>query len=196
MQGLADGYFVLPYTISDYLARVGANKPDPESAPFKETLESVVAMRDRFLNNKGKQSTRSFHIRLGKVMWDKCGMARNKEGLEQALREILEIRREFWEDVRVPGDGESINVELERAGRIADFLEFGELMCHDALRREESCGGHFREEHQTDDGEALRDDDNFSHVSIWEHQGDDQKPKEEREPLDYEFVARSTRSYK
>lgn len=197
MQGLADGYFVLPYTISDYLARSGpGSKPDPESEPFRSVEDQVRERTNQLLHNKGKQSARVFHQRLGKVMWEQCGMARNKEGLEKAIREIPEIRKEFWEDVRVPGEGDNINTELERAGRIADFLEFGELMCRDALQREESCGGHFREEHQTEDGEALRDDDKFAHVSVWEYQGADKEPIEHREVLDYEFVDFSTRSYK
>ncbi len=197
MQGLADGYFVLPYTISDYLARSGpGSKPDPESEPFRSVEDQVRERTNKLLHNKGKQSARVFHQRLGKVMWEQCGMARNKEGLEKAIREIPEIRKEFWEDVRVPGEGDNINTELERAGRIADFLEFGELMCRDALQREESCGGHFREEHQTEDGEALRDDDKFAHVSVWEYQGADKDPIEHREVLDYEFVDFSTRSYK
>jgi len=168
MQGLADGYFVAPYTVADYLARTGAGAPDPESAPFKEAREGVEDKLKKLLAVQGKTSARSIHMELGKVMWENCGMARSEESLTKALELIPQLREKFWNDVKVTGQGKQLNVELERAGRIADFIEFAELLCTDALDRDESCGGHFRVEHQTDEGEALRHDDKFAHVSVWE----------------------------
>ncbi len=197
MQGLADGYFVLPYTIPHYLADVPRTEAPSIDAPeFVEAEQDVISRTQKLLDNNGKQTVRSFHKRLGKIMWEYCGMARNKEGLEKALKLIPELREEFHADVRVPGTANSLNQSLEVAGRVADFLELGELMCRDALAREESCGGHFREEHQTDDGEALRDDENFNHVAAWEFKGVDAEPTRHREALEYESVKMATRSYK
>jgi succinate dehydrogenase / fumarate reductase flavoprotein subunit len=196
MQGLADGYFVAPYTIGNYLAQAGAGAPDPEGPAFQEAKAAVVDRTQRMLGVQGKRSARSIHIELGRIMWEYCGMARTDEGLRKALKLIPELREQFWNDVRVPGTGQQLNVELERAGRVADHLEFAELMCHDALNRDESCGGHFRVEHQTDEGEAKRDDENFSHVSVWENQGENNAPKKHKEDLVYESVKMATRSYK
>ncbi|MEY4089522.1 MAG: Fumarate reductase flavoprotein subunit [Verrucomicrobiota bacterium] len=197
MQGLADGYFVIPYTIGDYLAGQKPNaKPSTDRAEFKQAEENVAAMTRRLLATKGRQPVNAFHRRLGKLMWDHCGMARTRAGLEKALQEIPKLREEFWADVHVPGSGESLNQALERAGRVADFIELGELMCRDALAREESCGGHFREEHQYPDGECKRDDEKFGHVAAWEFQGEGQAPLRNIEPLNYEHVKMSVRSYK
>ena len=197
MQGLADGYFVLPYTISNYLSddiRTGPISTD--NAAF-ETAETAVKERlDFFENNKGTKSVDYFHRRLGKVMWDKCGMVRSKEGLEEALKEINAIREEFWSDVRVPGSQKGLNQELEKAGRVADFIELGALMCHDALSREESCGGHFREEYQTPEGEALRNDEDYTFVSAWEYKGDGKTPELHKEALEFENIELKQRSYK
>lgn len=197
MQGLADGYFVLPYTIPHYLAEVPREPAPPIEHPeFNKAEEEVVSRTKALLENNGKQSVNSFHKRLGKIMWDKCGMARNKSGLEEAIKEITALRQEFEEDVRVLGAGDNLNQSLEMAGRVADFFELGELMCRDAMAREESCGGHFREEHQYEDGEALRDDENFGHVSAWEWKGKDHPQECHKEGLDYERVKMVTRSYK
>ena len=197
MQGLADGYFVIPYTIGDYLAGQKPNaKPSTDRPEFKQAEENVAAMTRRLLAAKGRQPVNAFHRRLGKLMWDHCGMARTRAGLEKALQEIPKLREEFWADVHVPGSGESLNQALERAGRVADFIELGELMCRDALAREESCGGHFREEHQYPDGECKRDDEKFGHVAAWEFQGEGQAPLRNIEPLNYEHVKMSVRSYK
>ncbi|HEX9794612.1 MAG TPA: fumarate reductase/succinate dehydrogenase flavoprotein subunit [Planctomycetota bacterium] len=196
MQGLADGYYVLPYTIGDWLAKAGPAPVDTDHPAFAEAEGEVRARVDKLLGIGGKRSADSFHIELGKVMWNKCGMARTKAGLEEALREIPKIREAFWSDLRVPGSGEQFNQELEKAGRVADFLEFAELMCRDALTREESCGGHFREEHQSDEGEARRDDANFAHGAVWEYTGDGQEPLRHKEELQFENLEPSTRSYK
>jgi succinate dehydrogenase / fumarate reductase, flavoprotein subunit len=196
MQGLADGYFVLPYTIGAYLADVRGKRPSVDQKEFQDVKKEVEEQTNRLVSIQGDRTVQSFHKELGKLMWDKAGMARNKKGLEEAIAKIPEIREEFWKNVRVPGSGEELNQELEKAGRLADFLEFGELLCRDALDRQESCGGHFREEHQTEDGEALRDDENYSYVSCWEHRGDDEKPALHKEPLVYEEVKMATRSYK
>ena len=197
MQGLADGYFVIPYTVGDYLAGQKPNaKPSTDRAEFQQAEENVAAMTRRLLAAKGRQPVNAFHRRLGKLMWDHCGMARTRAGLEKALQEIPKLREEFWADVHVPGSGESLNQALERAGRVADFIELGELMCRDALAREESCGGHFREEHQYPDGECKRDDEKFGHVAAWEFQGEGQAPLRNIEPLNYEHVKMSVRSYK
>ncbi|MCO6358357.1 succinate dehydrogenase subunit A [Roseivirga pacifica] len=197
MQGLADGYFVLPYTIGDYLAddiRTGAISTDlPE---FEEAENAVRERIDFFLNNKGSKSVDHFHKRLGKVMWNKVGMARNAQGLKEAIEEIKQIREEFWKDVRVPGSGDGMNLELEKAGRVADFLELGELFARDGLLREESCGGHYREEHSTEEGEAERDDANFTHVSAWEYKGEPSDAVLHQEALKYENIELKTRSYK
>jgi succinate dehydrogenase / fumarate reductase flavoprotein subunit len=195
MQGLADGYFIIPYTISDYLA---AQKLPPVDAghPEVKRAEAEVAERTRrLLKGQGKRTVTSFHRELGRIMWDRCGMARNRAGLETALTEIPALREEFWKDVAVLGEGEALNQSLEHAGRVADFLELAELLCKDALVREESCGGHFREEHQTPDGEALRDDERFCHGAVWEHRGEGQEPVRHVEPLVFEAVHLAQRSY-
>jgi succinate dehydrogenase / fumarate reductase flavoprotein subunit len=198
MQGLADGYFVLPYTLPNYLAGQMGKRPSNDHPEFKKANNDVRAKIDNLLKINGKRSLDSIHRELGTLLWDKCGMARNKSGLEEALRKIPELREKFWREVRVPGDGEDFNQSLERAGRVADFLEFAELMCLDALARDESCGAHFREEHQTQEGEALRDDDKFADVYAWEFQGNGQiaPPKLHREPLHFETVHLTQRSYK
>jgi succinate dehydrogenase / fumarate reductase flavoprotein subunit len=198
MQGLADGYFVLPYTLPAYLAGQMGKRPSIDHAEFRKAENDVRACVQKILNVKGKRTVDSFHRELGLLLWDKCGMARNAAGLREALARIPELREEFWQDVIVPGDEQDLNQSLERAGRVADFLEFGELMCIDALARDESCGGHFREEHQTRDGEALRDDEHFASVFAWEYQGNGQMaaPKLHREPLEFETVELTQRSYK
>ena len=199
MQGLADGYFVLPYTVGNYLAEEGIAKAGTvttEHPAFAEVEAEVQGRIDKLMSVNGTESPRSFHKRLGQIMWDKCGMARHKDGLTEAIKEIQELRKEFWANVRVVGEANSLNPELERAGRVADFMEFGELLCRDALMREESCGGHFRVEHQTDEGEAERDDDKFTFVGVWEHKGDDVDPALHKEDLAYEEVKLATRSYK
>ena len=197
MQGLADGYFVLPATIGNYLApMLGKPKVDTTASEFAQVEREVQARVERFLASRGTRSVDWFHRELGRVVWDHCGMSRTKEGLEKALSEIPALRAEFEADVRVPGSGDTINSSLEKAGRVEDFFELAELMCRDALVREESCGGHFREEHQTADGEALRDDENFAHVTAWEWSGDSAAPVEHREQLEYEYVQLATRSYK
>lgn len=196
MQGLADGYFILPYTIGNYLAGVGFNSHPKEDHPeAKKALFEAEETTKKFLSINGKRTVDSFHRQLGKLMWDKCGMARNDKGLKEALSEIPKIREEFWKNVNVPGSGTELNQSLEKAGRVADFLEFAELLCLDALTREESCGGHFREEHQ-EEGEAKRNDDKFCHATAWEFNGVDKKPTEHREKLEFENVHLATRSYK
>ncbi|MES2123158.1 MAG: fumarate reductase/succinate dehydrogenase flavoprotein subunit [Gemmatimonadota bacterium] len=196
MQGLADGYFILPYTIGDYLAGAKLEAVDTSHQAFREAELEATTRLDRLLGINGNRSVDSFHKELGHILWERCGMARNRAGLEEALQRIPELRAEFWENVKVPGAAETLNQSLERAGRVADFLEFGELMCADALVREESCGGHFRTEYQTEDGEALRDDEHFSHAAVWEYQGAGQAPVRHIEPLSFEFVKLATRSYK
>ena len=196
MQGLADGYFIVPLTIGDYLA---SNKLSPVTAEHPEVQATVNAVRDRtsrLLSIKGKRSSQSFHRELGKLMWEYCGMARTADGLRTALAEIPKLRAEFWSDLYVPGTGEELNQSLEHAGRVADFFELAELMCTDALHREESCGGHFRVEYQTSDGEAQRDDDRFAYVAAWEFAGEGKSPVLHKEPLAFENVALSQRSYK
>jgi len=196
MQGVADGYFVLPYTISDYLAQAKLDPVAEDHVEVRGTLEEVEARTARLLALDGTRTVNSFHKEIGRIVWDECGMGRNAAGLERALETIPALRQEFWENAKVVGDGESINQTLERAGRVADFLELAEVMCLDALVREESCGGHFREEHQTPDGEARRDDENFMHVTVWEYTGPDGAPREHREPLGFEYVPPTQRSYK
>jgi succinate dehydrogenase / fumarate reductase flavoprotein subunit len=198
MQGLADGYFVLPYTIQNYLShQLSVARMDPKTMPeFKQALEGVEADIARLMNIKGKRSVDSLHKELGQIMWDRVGMGRTKKGLEEAIEKIKEVRKEFWSDVRIPGKPDSLNVELEKANRLADFLELGELMARDALHREESCGGHFREEYQMDDGEAKRNDEKFKYVGAWEYTGTDNEPALNKEPLDYEFIEVKTRNYK
>jgi succinate dehydrogenase / fumarate reductase flavoprotein subunit len=196
MQGLADGYFVLPYTIGDYLASTKLEKVD-ESHPAARDAEAAVAQQTkRFLGIKGTRTVSSFHRELGKLVWDECGMARTEAGLKRAIAKIPELREQFWKSVSVLGTGEELNQSLENAGRVADFLEFGELMCLDALHRNESCGGHFREEYQTPDGEAKRNDDAFSYAAAWEYAGPGKAPILNKEPLDFEYVHPSQRSYK
>ncbi|MEX2549114.1 MAG: fumarate reductase/succinate dehydrogenase flavoprotein subunit [Nitriliruptoraceae bacterium] len=197
MQGLADGYFVLPYTIGDYLApQLGQSAVETSAPEFEEAEQDVRSRIDHYLNLGGTRSVDWFHRELGKIVWDHCGMGRNKAGLEKALSEIPALREEFESDVRVLGGPDSLNSSLEKVGRVADNFELAELMCRDALTREESCGGHFREEHQTSDGEAKRDDENFAHVTAWEWSGDASAPTEHREQLEFESVQLSTRSYK
>lgn len=196
MQGLADGYFVLPYTIGQYLAQNGYGNTDNTGDAFKEAEQDAQARIDKLLSIKGKRTPDSFHREMGKLVWDKCGMARSEDGLKEAIEKIPAIRAEFWENVAVVGDGGGINANLERAGRVADFLEFGELLCRDALARNESCGGHFREEYQTPEGEALRDDENYCHVAVWEHQGQNAAPKRHQEELTFDNVKLTQRSYK
>ncbi|GAC1421810.1 MAG: fumarate reductase/succinate dehydrogenase flavoprotein subunit [Flavisolibacter sp.] len=196
MQGLADGYFVVPYTIGNYLADEISTKSIPTTHPAFEAAEKNVADRiNRLMNIKGKKSVESMHKRLGKIMWDKCGMARNASGLNSAIAEIRSLRSEFWKDIQIPGTIDSFNPELDKANRVADFLELGELMCIDALQRNESCGGHFREEYQTGEGEALRQDEDFMFVSAWENKPDENWELH-KEPLKYEVVKPSQRSYK
>ncbi len=198
MQGLADGYFVLPYTIQNYLAyEFDTPRMNPEEvSEFKETEKEVNDRIDKLMSINGTQSVDSFHKRLGKVMWDKVGMARTKEGLEEAIKEIKEIKKEFWSDLKVPGKKDGLNPELEKAVRVADFLELGELMAYDALNRNESCGGHFRTEYVTDEGEALRRDDEYMYVSAWEYKGSESEPELHKEPLNYEEIEVKTRNYK
>jgi succinate dehydrogenase / fumarate reductase flavoprotein subunit len=196
MQGLADGYFVLPYTLPNYLAQTKLESLDTTHAAFREAEAEVNGRLGQLLSIRGKRTVDSFHRELGKVMWDYCGMGRNEAGLKQALERIPSIRAEFWENVTVPGSGQELNQSLEKAGRVADFLELGELMCIDALHRSESCGGHFREESQTSEGEALRDDDHFSYVAAWEYTGPGRKPILHKEPLEFEYVHPAQRSYK
>ncbi len=196
MQGLADGYFVLPYTIGDYLARAGNSDVDASHESFKAVESEAKAKVAKLLAVGGTRSPDSFHAELGRIMWNNCGMARTKEGLEEALVEIPKLREEFWSNVRVSGTDTDLNQTLEKAGRVADFLEFAELMCSDALEREESCGGHFREEFKTPDGEALRRDDDFCYGAVWEFQGVGEKPTLHKEHFTFDNVALSTRSYK
>ncbi len=196
MQGLADGYFVLPYTIGNYFAQTKLEKVSADDPAAREVEAEVNQRITNLLSVNGKRSVDSFHRELGKLMWDNCGMARNEAGLKEALKRIPEIRAEFHENVRVLGEKEAINQSLEKAGRVMDFMELAELMCIDALHRSESCGGHFREESQTPEGEALRDDANFSYVAAWEYTGDGARPALHKEPLNFEYVKPSQRSYK
>ena len=197
MQGLADGYFVLPYTIQNYLAdQIQVPRFSVDLPEFGEAEKNIKERVDRLMGIKGKRSVDSIHKELGHIMWDHVGMARNAEGLKEAIEMLKKLKKEFWSNVRIPGNAEDLNIELEKALRLADFIEIGELMAHDAYDRAESCGGHFREEHQTPDGEALRHDDLFSYVSCWEYQGDDKDPVMSKEPLDYEFIVRQQRNYK
>ncbi len=197
MQGLADGYFVIPYTIGDYLAHDIRTGPIPtDSNEFEEAEKKAKERLQHFVDNKGSKTVDYFHRKLGRIMWDNCGMARNEEGLKKAISEIQALREEFWKDVRVPGDVNELNPELEKAGRVADFLELGELMCWDALDRNESCGGHFREEYQTEEGEALRDDKEHNYVSAWKFNGEPKDAELIKEPLVFDNVELKTRSYK
>jgi succinate dehydrogenase / fumarate reductase flavoprotein subunit len=196
MQGLADGYFILPYTIGNYLAGTKLDKVQPDHAGFKREETAVAEMTRRLLSIKGKRTVASFHRELGKLMWDYCGMSRNAKGLESAIGKVRDLRQEYWRNVDVVGSDKEMNQALEHAGRVADFLELAELMCIDALHRNESCGGHFREEYQTPDGEALRDDEHYAYVAAWEFAGIDNPPVLNQEPLEFEYVHPSQRSYK
>jgi succinate dehydrogenase / fumarate reductase, flavoprotein subunit len=196
MQGLADGYFVAPYTIANYLAQTKLDKVTLEHTAFKDVHSEITERVNRLMSVNGKRTVDSFHRELGKIMWEYCGMGRNEAGLKKALELIPALREEFWQNVRIPGSANDLNQNLEMAGRVADFMELGELLVIDALQRNESCGGHFREESQTEDGEALRDDENFAYVAAWQYSGDYARPILNKEPLDFEYVALSQRSYK
>jgi succinate dehydrogenase / fumarate reductase flavoprotein subunit len=194
MQGLADGYFILPQTIGHYLAD-NRERIEVDDEAFAATEADTSNRVDRLMGIKGKRSATSFHKELGDIMWNYCGMGRNREGLSKAIGQIADLREQFWKELRIPGDRADFNQQLEYAGRVADFLEFGEIMCHDALTREESCGAHFREEYQ-EQGEAKRDDDNFSHVAAWAYQGDGKTPERLTEKLEFECVKQTVRNYK
>ncbi len=196
MQGLADGYFIISNTIADYLASEKPARVDTAHAAFKDAEARVAEMTKRLLAAKGSRTVDSFHRELGSIMWEYCGMSRSEAGLRTALEKIPKLRAEFWRDVNVPGSADTLNQALEKAGRVADFFELAELMCLDALERRESCGGHFREEFQTADGEALRDDENFAYVAAWEYAGEGAAPRLNKEPLDFEYVHLAQRSYK
>lgn len=196
MQGLADGYFVLPYTVANYLAQAPKSDADENHPAAVEAVKEVKERMQKFLDIKGTRSPDSFHRELGQIIWDYCGMARTKEGLEEALQKIPKLREEFWKDLRVLGTGDELNISLEKAGRVADFFELGELMCRDALMREESCGGHFREESQTEEGEAKRDDEQFQFAGAWQWGGDPSSPILHKEELQFDYVKPSQRSYK
>jgi succinate dehydrogenase / fumarate reductase flavoprotein subunit len=196
MQGLADGYFVIPYTIADYLARTTPGMLSEGASECTASIEGINARLENLLSIKGKKTVAQFHRELGSLMWNKAGMARSEETLTEALEKIPSIRAQFWEDVTIPGNGAGINQQLENAGRVADFLEFAELFCRDAIHRKESCGGHFRIEYQTEDGEAMRDDENFCYSAAWEYKGDGVKPEMHTEPLKFENVELAVRSYK
>jgi succinate dehydrogenase / fumarate reductase flavoprotein subunit len=196
MQGLADGYFVIPATIGHYLASTPLPKVTTDHDAFKESTASVRARMDRMLVNKGKRTARELHRELGRILWDYVGMARTDAGLKTALTRIPQLREEFWQNVTIPGEPNTLNKNLEYAGRVADYLEFGEVLAMDALERRESCGGHFREEYQTPDNEARRDDEQFAHVAAWEYRGPDQAPVRHVEPLEFEYVHPTQRSYK
>ena len=198
MQGLADGYFVLPATIADYFAKMGPahSTVDTDHQQFRQVEQECNDRISTLLNINGSRTADSFHRELGRIMWENCGMSRNSDGLAEAIKQIPNLKQEFWENVQVTGTADDLNTSLEKAGRVADFLEFGELMCRDALAREESCGGHFRSEFQTEDGEAVRNDDDFCHVAVWEHNGDDAEPTRHQEELEFENVQLATRSYK
>ena len=196
MQGLADGYFVAPYTITNYLAETKLEKVAADHVEASGALENAEAGTKRLLNTKGKKTVTQFHRELGKTVWDYCGMARNEKGLQQAIGKIQELKEEFATNVTIPGSGSDLNQQLENAGRVADFIELGELMCIDALDRKESCGGHFREEYQTSEGEAQRDDENYAYVAAWEYRGQNAAPALNKEPLSFEYVKPAQRSYK
>jgi succinate dehydrogenase / fumarate reductase flavoprotein subunit len=196
MQGLADGYFILPYTIGDYLAGTQFKAVTPDDKPCQDVRSEVEQRMAKLIGIKGKRTPDDFHRELGKIMWDNVGMGRNKKGLEEAMKKIAALRAEFWQDVKVVGSTDDVNNELERAGRVADFLELGELLARDAHHREESCGGHFREEHQTEEGEAKRNDKKFAYVAAWEFAGDNKAPVLHKEALEFEYVKPSQRSYK
>jgi succinate dehydrogenase / fumarate reductase flavoprotein subunit len=196
MQGLADGYFVLPYTIGNYLARLGPIKVTDDTAAFRDVTTETAGRIKQLLEVNGSRTVDSFHRELGKILWEKCGMGRNRAELKEALEKIPVLRDQFWQDVKVTGKNEDLNQTLEKAGRVADFMEFAEVMCYDALEREESCGGHFREEYQTEEGEAKRNDEEFAYVAAWEFTGVGSAPTLHKEPLTFKDVPLSQRSYK
>ena len=196
MQGLADGYFVIPYTIGGFFAENTPDGVDENHPAFEEALKESKSVFEKLLAVKGSTPVDNFHRELGKIMWEYVGMGRDEEGLKKAIEEIPKLRKKFWSDVKIPGEGNQINVELEKAARVADFLELGELMARDALDRNESCGGHFREESQTPENEALRNDEDYCHVSAWEFKGVDDNPEKHKEELNFEYVKLSQRSYK
>ncbi|MCB0082951.1 MAG: fumarate reductase/succinate dehydrogenase flavoprotein subunit, partial [Caldilineaceae bacterium] len=196
MQGLSDGYFIAPATVSNYIAQTSLSKVDASHSAFQQAEEEVVNRVNRLLNIRGRRSVDEIHRELGKIMWEYCGMGRTEAGLKKALELIPALREEFWQNASIPGDADDMNQTLEKAGRVADFLELGELLCRDALDRAESCGGHFREESQTEDGEALRDDENFAYVAAWQYAGDDAEPILNKEPLKFDYVKLTQRSYK
>jgi succinate dehydrogenase / fumarate reductase flavoprotein subunit len=196
MQGLADGYFVAPYTVANYLGATPLQSVTPDHAAFAEAKTESQSRIDRVLKVKGKRTVREFHRAIGAICWDKVGMARNEEGLKQAITEIKKLRDEFWQDVTVPGEPNNLNPGLDYAGRVADYMEFAEVLALDALERRESCGGHFREEYQTPDGEAQRNDHEYSYVAAWEFKGVDARPKLHKERLVFEEVHPTQRSYK
>jgi succinate dehydrogenase / fumarate reductase flavoprotein subunit len=197
MQGLADGYFILPYTIGDYLAtQKPTQRPGPDASEFRQAEQQVRDGIRKLLTIRGTKTVTEFHKQLGKILWEHCGMARNEKGLNEALKMIPALRDEFWKTVNVTGENEEFNQALERAGRVADYLELAELIVYDALMRDESCGCHFREEHQTPDGECVRNDEQYAYVAAWEYGGPDKKPMLNKEPLVYEEVHLATRSYK
>jgi succinate dehydrogenase / fumarate reductase flavoprotein subunit len=196
MQGLADGYFVLPLTLGDYLAQAELPGLEDDHAAVRDARSDVTGRLQRLLSVNGSRTVDSFHMELGRIVWEHCGMTRNRRGLEKAIQGIPELRERFWSDVRVPGSGDTLNQSLEKAARVADFIELAEVMCRDALARDESCGAHYRVEHTTDEGEALRDDDNFAHAAVWEYSGSGEEPRMHREPLEFEHVPLSQRSYK
>jgi succinate dehydrogenase / fumarate reductase flavoprotein subunit len=195
MQGLADGYFVIPQTIGNYLSKKLNETISTDDSAFESTENDVMARVDKILSINGSRTVDDIHKELGKLLWENVGMSRNKSGLELAIKKIPELRDQFWNNVRIPGSNESLNPELEKAGRLADFLELGETMARDALSREESCGGHFREEHQTKENEAQRDDENYRYVTAWEYQNGN-VPVHHKEELNFENVSLTTRSYK
>ncbi|RMD95011.1 MAG: FAD-binding protein, partial [Calditrichaeota bacterium] len=196
MQGLADGYFIIPYTIGNYIAGTEIQSATTDHEAFKESENAVKQQVEKLLSIKGTRSLLEIHRQLGEIMWEYVGMSRNEAGLKKALQEIPKLREEFWNNALIPGDASTLNKSLEFAGRIADFLELGELIAIDALHRNESCGAHFREEYQTPDGEAERDDEHFSYVAAWEYKGDDKSPELHKEELKFEFVTPTRRSYK
>jgi succinate dehydrogenase / fumarate reductase flavoprotein subunit len=196
MQGLADGYFVLPYTIGNYLASTKLEKIDASNPEIRNAVASVEKTISKLMSLNGKRTVDSFHRELGRLVWEYCGMARNAGGLDYACSKIAELREEFWQNVTVPGGADDYNQSLERAGRVADFFELAELMCIDARHRDESCGGHFREEYQTPEGEALRDDERYSYVAAWEFRGVATPPELHKEPLEFHYVHPTQRSYK
>jgi succinate dehydrogenase / fumarate reductase flavoprotein subunit len=196
MQGLADGYFIIPYTLGHHLASRKLAKVSTDHPAFRESLENAKGRIDKILAANGRRTADSFHRDLGRILWDQCGMGRTAQGLQQAIESIRALRKEFWENVRVLGSAESFNQNLEHAGRVADFLEFGELLASDALHRKESCGGHFREEYQTPENEAKRDDENFCYAAAWEYGGAGKSATLHKEPLTFEEIPLATRSYK